>query len=70
MMAAGIADNPVGGRDAARPWNFFEVEAESKEIALRYGRYLWGRILVRNELPPPARSKLKAKLREWAKKVL
>jgi len=55
------------GRDAAKLWNFFEFETDDRKTAAAYGRFLWGRAMVRANSPPPATAgKFRERLRQWA----
>ena len=55
------------GEDAAKLWNLFEYLTNEKADALAYGRYLWGRTLVRQNSPPPATAgKWRELIRRWA----
>lgn len=66
MMLTG-GSSELEGRDAAVLWNFYELALPDKQSAISYGRYCWGRRLVRGNSPPPAKDgKLRERIRGWA----
>ena len=70
LVLAGIAENPIAGNNMARLWHWHQADAENKELAMRYGRYLFGRSLVKHGRAPPMSSWLKSKLRTLAQRFV